>query len=105
MVAVARNIAAIEVWRGTLPPERLAELNHPRVVLDHWRRSLGTGALKYKRANSITAIWQRSSREQRTAGLGGIPFDDFRICMPPEWHAGMVAAARRPCARLFARPT
>jgi hypothetical protein len=39
MCEVARNLDAIEAWRSTLPSEELLELNHPRVVLDRWKRS------------------------------------------------------------------
>ena len=42
MVEVARNIEAVDAWRASLAPERLAELNYPRVVLNHWKRSLSS---------------------------------------------------------------
>jgi hypothetical protein len=40
MVELARNIDAVEAWRATLPEERLAELNFPRIVLTAWKQSL-----------------------------------------------------------------
>jgi hypothetical protein len=34
------NFSAINAWRSALPAEEQAKLNHPRVVLARWQRSL-----------------------------------------------------------------
>jgi hypothetical protein len=34
------NLTAINAWRATLPAKKQETLNHPRIVLAHWKRSL-----------------------------------------------------------------
>jgi len=91
MCDVARNLPAIESWRSTLLPEKLLELNHPRVVLAHWKRSLRSGSgqdpeeSEIDTANPFLQGWNKSSAEQRTAGLTEVGFDDFRQAMPAAW--------------------
>jgi Sigma-70, region 4 len=36
---IRRNQIEIEAWRNSLPAEQRAKLNHPRTVLEHWKRA------------------------------------------------------------------
>ena len=90
MCEVARNLPAIESWRSTLPNDELLELNHPRVVLTHWKRSLRCADEESEKSevaetNPLFEGWKKSSPEQRTAGLGQIRFEEFRVVMPDAW--------------------
>jgi hypothetical protein len=92
MCEVARNMDAIESWRSKLPADELLELNHPRVVLNHWKRSLrpcsdqdDLADLEVLEPNPFLVGWNKSTHEQRTTGLTEIPFDEFRQVMPEVW--------------------
>jgi len=92
MCEVARNIDAIEAWRSKLSADELLELNHPRVVLNHWKRSLRSCSDQDDLAdpevvepNPFLVGWNKSTHEQRTTGLTEIPFDEFRQVMPEVW--------------------
>jgi hypothetical protein len=98
MCEVARNINAIEAWRATLSANELLELNHPRVVLTHWRRSLRSSSSqddpedtkdeehkKDEEHNPLLVGWNKASPEQRTVGLAKVGFNNFRQAMPADW--------------------
>jgi hypothetical protein len=92
MCEVARNIKAIETWRSTLSADELLELNHPRVVLTHWRRSLRSSSTqgdpkgtKDEEPNPLLLGWNKANPEQRTVGLAKVGFNDFRQAMPADW--------------------
>jgi hypothetical protein len=92
MCEVARNINAIEAWRSKLSDDELLELNHPRVVLAHWRRTLRSGSdqgdpeePEANEANPLLVGWHKANPEQRTTGLSEIPFNEFRQFMPDVW--------------------
>jgi hypothetical protein len=90
MCEVARNLDAIESWRSTLPSEELLELNHPRVVLAHWKRSLRSKDQdpedpEVAVPNPMIVGWDKATPEQRTTGLAKVGFDDFRQVMPGNW--------------------
>jgi hypothetical protein len=96
MCEVARKLAAIEQWRSALPPEELLELNHPRVVLDRWKRSIRATSGQDSKApppegkpNPMLEGWNKATLEQRTTGLTQIRFDDFRQVMPGDWSKPM----------------
>jgi hypothetical protein len=98
MCEVARNINAIEAWRSKIAadaPDELLELNHPRVVLARWKRSLGQASAedaeepKSAEVNPLLNGWNKSTPEQRTTGLSQIPFNDFRQSMPGDWSKPM----------------
>jgi hypothetical protein len=36
---VRRNQAEIDTWRNALPLERRVKMNHPRTLLDHWKKA------------------------------------------------------------------
>jgi DNA-binding CsgD family transcriptional regulator len=36
---IRRNQIEIEAWRNSLPADQRAKLNHPRTVLEHWKRA------------------------------------------------------------------
>jgi len=94
MCEVARNLAAIESWRSTLPNDELLELNHPRIVLAHWKRSLRSPPKpKGAKANPMLEGWNRANSKQRTSGLTEIRFDCFRLFMPADWHKPMKECA------------
>jgi len=115
MCEVARNIDAIEAWRSALSDDELLELNHPRVVLTHWRRSLRSSSnqeddpedTKDEEPNPLLVGWNKASPEQRTVGLGKVGFNNFRQAMPADWCkpmkdcvACMRAEARDPDFRI-----
>jgi hypothetical protein len=98
MCEIARNIDAIEAWRSTLSANELLELNHPRVVLTRWRRSLRSssnqddpedtqeeGHKKEEEHNPLLVGWSKASPEQRTVGLAKVGFNNFRQAMPADW--------------------
>ena len=101
MCEVARNIAAIEIWRSKLPANELLELNHPRIVLKHWKRSFRPGSDQSEseqesaEANPFIDGWNKSSPEQRTAGLVTVGFNNFRQDMPDAWCKPMKDCAAR----------
>jgi hypothetical protein len=101
MCEVARNLDAIESWRSTLPPEELIELNHPRVVLAHWKRSLRSASdqdseePEVDEANPMLVGWNKATLEQRTTGLTKVGFDDFRQVMPGDWCKPMKECVAR----------
>jgi hypothetical protein len=102
MCEVARNIAAIETWRSKLPADELLELNHPRVVLTHWRRSLRSSSnqdnpedTKDEEPNPLLMGWNKASPEQRTVGLAKVGFNNFRQAMPADWCKPMKDCAAR----------
>ena len=120
MCEVARNIKAIEAWRSTLSADELLELNHPRVVLTHWRRSLRSSSnrddpgdtqeeehKKDEERNPLLVGWNKASPEQRTVGLAKVGFNSFRQAMPADWCkpmkdcvAGLRAEDRDPDVRI-----
>ena len=76
----------------TLSADKLLELNHPRVVLTHWRRSLRSGSnqddpedTKDEEPNPLLVGWNKASPEQRTVGLAEVGFNNFRQAMPADW--------------------
>jgi hypothetical protein len=79
LVEIARNLPAIETWRSTLRPEELLDLNHPRVVLARWKKSLrlGSADAESEEANPPStetpsdplAIWATFSNDQKRAIL------------------------------------
>jgi hypothetical protein len=92
MCEVARNINAMEAWRSTLSADEMLELNHPRVVLAHWRRSLRSsstqddpGGTKEEEPNPLLMGWNKANPEQRTVGLAKVGFDNFRQAVPADW--------------------
>jgi hypothetical protein len=101
MCEVARNLDAIESWRSTLPSEELLELNHPRVVLAHWKRSLRSASDQDSEerevdvANPMLVGWNKATPEQRTIGLTKVGFDDFRQVMPGDWCKPMKECVTR----------
>lgn len=102
LIDVARNIEAIDAWREELAksdPERLTDLNHPRVVLTYWKRSLGLDSKNQEasedRPNPFLTGWGRANADERKAGLIEIGFGSFRPHMPDTWHPEMKAAVAR----------
>jgi hypothetical protein len=101
MCEVARNLDAIESWRSTLPTEELLELNHPRVVLAHWKRSLRSASDQDSKepevdeANPMLVGWNKATSEQRTTGLVEVGFDGFREVMPGDWCKPMKECVAR----------
>jgi hypothetical protein len=96
MVEAARNLAEIERWRAGLDPEARLDLNHPRVVLTHWKRSLhGPGPVADDRPNPFLQGWIKANDEQITIGLSVIGFDTFRPRLPSDWHKRLVEHAAR----------
>jgi hypothetical protein len=39
LIKLMENLDKVEAWRKTLPSNKQLEINHPRVVLAHWKRS------------------------------------------------------------------
>ena len=97
MVDVARNIEAVDAWRAALPPERLADLNYPRVVLTHWKQSLwpkaagpskrGKGSKQeptpLDAALRVSSGWDAALWKALLAAKGP---DWFREVMPAIWR-------------------
>jgi hypothetical protein len=96
MVELARNLDAIEAWRATLPEERLAELNFPRIVLTAWKQSLSPASSGERKGDKkkdtpppVDAALRVSSGwdiEIWQAVLAAKGFDWFREVMPSAWR-------------------
>jgi hypothetical protein len=99
MVEVARDIAAIDAWRATLPAERLIDLNYPRTVLTAWKQALRSKpddrsedrrGDKPDSQTSLDAALCASSgwdTEVWKAVLAAKGLDWFRRVMPADWRS------------------
>ena len=59
----ADHFAAIDMWRSSLPTERHLGLNHPRVVLSTWKRSIRISGVSAETVSNSTASFDDQARQ------------------------------------------
>ena len=70
LISCFDNLIAINAWRSALSAERQEKLNHPRVVLAHWKRSLKKPRNPKKKTAIALADLSPEERAQLIADAG-----------------------------------
>jgi hypothetical protein len=97
----AGKLELIDAWRAEQPPERQLELNHPRIVYDHWSRSLRSAASQSSEKKSeakrpdvvadLVAALNKATDGEVTKALTLFGFDAFLRVMPSDWRPKLEA--------------
>jgi hypothetical protein len=97
---VKPNLEAMTAWRAKQSAEVQFDLNHPRVVLTWWKRSLKqpkstdpgdsdndeNNIGNSDGLNQVVAWWQAASASQRAAFLAALELTDILEAMPTAWR-------------------
>jgi hypothetical protein len=95
------NLEDMIAWRAKQLPEVQLELNHPRVVLSRWKRSLKKPKptpepeSNPKSKPDLLIAWQSATDSELTAALNAIPLLDFLRVMPMAWRTALMARSVR----------
>jgi hypothetical protein len=86
LLECADNLAAIDTWRASQTLELQLGLNHPRVVLAHWKRSLRPVRANTAKpiAPNLAAAWKSTSPDRRREFLDSLGRDGLCAAMSPK---------------------
>jgi hypothetical protein len=83
----ADNLGAIDEWHASLPPERQLGLNHPRVVLTHWKRSLRPAGNKVDTATESSPTSEEADPLEALAhAFEDVTLEGCLRAMPQSWR-------------------
>lgn len=82
----AGKLEVIDAWRAKQPPERQLELNHPRIVYDHWERSTKSDSRSDSKSESKRLDLTAWPDAGVTAALAAYRLDSFLRVMPEPWR-------------------
>jgi hypothetical protein len=85
LLECADNLAAIDAWRAHQAPDLQLGLNHPRVVLAHWKRSLrGNTSTKPAAKPALAAAWKAATPDSRRELLDSLGRAELCAAMSPK---------------------
>ena len=91
------NLSEIRDWLAALPPEKQQQLNHPRGVLRHWKRSLHAPAPKPKKPGpGLAAAWKAATPEQRAPRSAKLAVSELLSLLSGRGHYSARQARGRP---------
>ena len=115
LLRCADQLEKINGWRAGLPISEQLELNHPRVVFNRWKRSLGEDkeptpseakVPSTAKGSNLRTILEQATDAELTDALAALDFNRFVKVMPNDWrpklecHAvGQVVRRAKPGAK------
>jgi hypothetical protein len=115
LLKCADQLEKINGWRAGLPISEQLELNHPRVVFNRWKRSLGEDkeptpseakVPSTAKGSNLRTILEQATDAELTDALAALGFNRFVKVMPNGWrpklecHAvGQVVGRAKPGAK------
>jgi hypothetical protein len=110
------NLDGINSWRSTLPLERQLELNHPRIVLTHWKRRLrptgdpagqpaaASGAESSKPDADLLAAWKAATDDEKSRALENEKPEGLLQIIPNSLRAELLSRVVRLGGRKVGEP-